>query len=177
MSISNWTIDPAHSDVLFSIKHLGLSTVRGKFNTVSGTASFDPTDLSTLSLNASIDVASVDTGNDQRDGHLKAPDFFDAEQFPHITFTTTGVASHDPSNHEITGDLTIRGVTKPVVLKVEGPEGPLADPYGQTKVGATATTSIHRKDFGLTFQSVLDSGALLLGEEVKITLEIQFIQG
>jgi polyisoprenoid-binding protein YceI len=151
---------------------MGLSTVRGKFNSVSGTAEYDPANPASLSVSATIDVASVDTGQDARDTHLKSADFFDVEKFPTMTFVSK---SWSAETKELVGDLTLHGVTKEVTLKVDGPEGPATDPYGGKRLGANATTSINRKDFGLAFHAVVDTGALLVGDEVKITLEIQLV--
>lgn len=174
MSTTQWTLDPAHSDVLFSIKHLGISTVRGKFTGLSGTASFDPADHSTLQVHVDITSASFNTGNDDRDAHVKGADFLDAEKFPTITFDATKVNETGDGEGTLTGNLTIRGVTKEVVLHVEGPSGEITDPYGNVKIGASATATINRKDFGIAFNHVMEAGALLLGEDVKITIDVQF---
>ena len=171
---TSWTLDPVHSDITFSIRHLGISTVRGHLKAASGSASFDTTDPNSLNLNVEIDANTLSTGNDQRDEHVKSADFLDTAKFPTITFSVTGVESHGPEAQKITGDLTLKGVTKPVVLEVEGPSAETTDPYGNVKIGASATTVINRKDFGISFHGVLDSGALLLGEDIKVALDVQF---
>src|ERR1017187_3310361 len=134
MSTTSWTLDPAHSDVLFSIRHLGISTVRGKLPGLSGTAQFDPTDPKTLKLHVDIDAASIDTNNDQRDTHVKTADFLDVQNYPTITFQSTRVEPSGPGEGKLIGDLTIKGVTKEVVLTVEGPSPETKDPYGNVKI-------------------------------------------
>lgn len=173
-SNSTWTLDPAHSDVLFAIRHLGISTVRGKFPGLSGTASFDPADPTSLKLKVDIDASSFDTGNDQRDAHVKAADFLDVENYPTITFEATKVIPTGKDSGKLIGDLTIKGVTKEVELTVEGPSPETADPYGNTKIGASATAVVNRKDFGITFNHVMETGSLMLGEELKVTIDVQF---
>lgn len=174
--MSTWNIDPHHSEVLFSIRHLGISTVRGKFTKFSGSAEYEIGNPDSLKLTATIDAASVDTANEQRDGHLKSADFFDVAQFPEITFVAKSASAAGADHLKLVGDLTIHGVTKEVSFDVEGPHGPVTDPYGNTKLGASATGSVNRKDFGLAFHAVLDNGSLLLADEVKFSLEIQLAQ-
>ena len=174
MSATSWTLDPAHSDVLFSIRHLGISTVRGKLPGVSGSAQFDPGNPSTLKLHIDIDAASIDTGNDQRDTHIKTADFLDVQNYPTITFQSTRVEPLGSGQGKLYGDLTIKGVTKEVVLTVEGPSQETPDPYGNIKIAASATAVINRKDFGISFNHVMEAGMLLIGEELKVTIDVQF---
>src|SRR5579872_2344132 len=171
---SSWILDPAHSDVLFSVRHLGISTVRGQLPGVSGTAEFASGDPSTLKLQIDIDASSISTGNDQRDAHIKGADFLDVEKFPTMSFKSTRVAPEGPGGGKLYGDLTIKGITKEVELHVEGPSPETADPYGNTKIAASATGVINRKDFGITFNHVMETGSLLVGEEIKVTIDVQF---
>ncbi|MHB8637226.1 MAG: YceI family protein [Fimbriimonadaceae bacterium] len=174
MSTTSWTLDPPHSDLLFSIRHLGISTVRGKISGLSGTATFDSADPKTLKLHVDIDPATIDTGNEQRDAHIKSADFLDVQNYPTITFQSTRVAPAGPNEGKLFGELTIRGVTKEVELAVEGPSKEITDPYGNVKIGASATGAINRKDFGISFNHVMEAGTLLLGEELKVTIDLQF---
>lgn len=176
MSTTTWTLDPAHTDVHFSVKHLGISTVRGKFNGITGSAEFDPADHSTLKIHVEIDANTIDTGNDQRDAHVRSGDFLDADKFPSITFDSTKVELTGDHEGKIHGNLTLKGVTKPIVLTAEGPSDEVTDPYGNTKIAASATAVVHRKDFGVEFNHVMETGALLLGEDVKVTLDVQFVK-
>ena len=176
MSTTSWTLDPAHSDVLFSIRHLGISTVRGNLPGLTGTAQFDPSDPKSLKLHVDIDAASIDTNNDQRDAHIKTPDFLDVQNYPTITFQSTRVEPSGPGTGKLYGELTIKGVTKEVELTVEGPSPETTDPSGNVKIAASATTVINRKDFGISFNHVMETGTLLLGEELKVTIDVQFIK-
>jgi polyisoprenoid-binding protein YceI len=165
-----WNIDPSHSTVEFTARHLMISKVRGRFGTFSGAIEIAD-DLSASSVNATIDTGSVTTGDENRDGHLKGSDFFDVEQFPQMTFASTGVkVSGDEA--VVSGDLTIKGVTRPVELELEF-EGVNQDPWGNTKAAFTASTEINRTDWGLTWNAPLETGGVLVGEKVKVTLEIQ----
>jgi polyisoprenoid-binding protein YceI len=172
--IANWNIDPSHSNAQFSVRHMMISNVKGEFTKVSGTASFDPSNPETFSAEASINVATINTREHDRDNHLKSPDFFNVEKFPTITFKSKR-AEKSPDGLKLTGDLTIHGVTREVVLEVEGPTPPTKDPWGNTRVGASATTKINRKDFGLTYNQALETGGFLVGEEVKITLDVELV--
>jgi polyisoprenoid-binding protein YceI len=175
-SISTWNIDPVHSVVEFKVKHMMISNVKGHFSTVSGTLSLDEAHPENSSVEASIDVASINTRDAQRDGHLKSADFFDAEKFPTINFKSTSVKPTGQASGIVEGDLTIHGVMRKVVLDVEGPTAPGKDPWGNTRVGVTASTKISRKDFGLTWNAALETGGVLVGDEVTIMLEIQFVK-
>lgn len=173
---STWKIDPVHSIAEFRVRHLMISNVRGQFTGVTGTLTYDESDYSKAHVEASIDVATIDTRDTQRDAHLKSPDFFDAEKFPVMTFTSSRVTRRAHGNILIAGPLTIHGVTREVEFAVEGPTPPVKDPWGNTRIGVSATTRIDRKDFGLTFNASLDAGGVLVGEEVSITLELEFVK-
>jgi polyisoprenoid-binding protein YceI len=175
-SSTTWNIDPAHSHAEFKVKHMMISNVKGSFSGISGTLIEDTADSSLSSIDASIDVGTVNTGDGQRDGHLKSADFFDHEQHPHMTFKSTKVEKKGDEEYAVTGDLTVHGVTKPVTFAVEGPSQPAKDPWGNTRIGLSATTKINRKDFGLTWNSALESGGILVGEDVQISLEVQLIK-
>jgi len=169
---ATWQIDPAHSSVQFSIRHMMISNVRGEFKTFTATATGDPLKPTEASLEATIDVSSIDTGNEKRDAHLKNPDFFDVEKFPTITFESTKIERAGDTGLKVTGNLTLHGVTKEVVLDVEGPVT-VKDPQGNLKAGAHATTKINRQDFGITWSKTLDDGGLMLGDEVTITIDVE----
>ena len=167
-----WTLDPTHSEVTFSVRHLAISKVRGSFKKFDVTlvAAENPLDST---VTASIDMASVDTNQKDRDGHLLTSDFFLIEEFPTMDFVSTGLAKNG-DDFELSGDLTLRGVTKPVVLKVEF-GGVITDGYGQTKAGAAATTKIDRTEFGVNWNAALEAGGLTLGNEVTINIELQLV--
>lgn len=170
-----YEIDPTHSSVHFSVRHMMVSNVRGEFTKVAGTVSFDPENHADSSAEATIDVASINTRDEQRDGHLKSPDFLDLEKFPTITFKSTKVVPSEGGG-KLTGDLTIHGVTRPITLDVEGPGPEVKDPWGKQRVGVSATTKLSRKDFGLTWNAALETGGVLVGDEVKITIDIEAIR-
>ncbi len=169
-------IDPSHSNASFTVKHMMVTNVRGEFTKVSGTFNYDEKDVSKSTILASIDAASIDTREPKRDEHLKSPDFFDVAKHPKITFKSKKVAKAGEGKLKVTGDLTMRGVTKEVVLDVEGPSKAVKDPWGNMKIGATATTTVNRKDFGLNWNQALEAGGVLVGEEVKINLDLEFLQ-
>jgi polyisoprenoid-binding protein YceI len=169
---SSWKIDPAHSQAGFSVRHMGLSNVRGRFNNINGTIIFDETDLSKSSVNATVDTTTVDTGVEQRNGHLKSPDFFDVAKFPTMTFVSKSVTKSG-DEYLVTGDLTLHGVTKPVVLHLDAPEKEQAGMDGKAHRGFSATTTIHRQDFGLVWNGTLKSGEAVVGDDVKITLDVE----
>ena len=172
---TTWNIDPAHSAAEFKVKHMMISNVKGKFSGLSGALRLDESDLTKSRVEASIPVTTISTGDAQRDGHLKSADFFDAERLPAMTFTSTKVESKGPSELAVTGDLTMHGVTRPVTFAVEGPTAPAKDPWGNLRIGLSGTAKINRKDFGLTWNTALETG-VLVGEDVTITLDIQFIK-
>jgi polyisoprenoid-binding protein YceI len=171
---TTWTIDPAHSHVGFSVRHMMISTVKGRFGDVAGTITLAD-DISQSTVEAAIAVDSIDTREPQRDAHLRSADFFDAAQFPTITFKSRRVVPTGTGTFAVTGDLTIKGVTREVVLEVIE-EGRGKDPWGGERAGFTAHTAINRRDFGLTYNQVLETGGVLVGEEIKISLDIELIK-
>ncbi|PZM85899.1 MAG: protein yceI precursor [Candidatus Melainabacteria bacterium] len=168
-----WTIDPMHTAANFSIKHMMISTVRGGFGKVSGTVEYDGKNLAKAKVDATIDASSINTNEAKRDEHLRGKDFFDTEKFPNITFKSTAIKPKGKGKFAMTGDLTMHGVTKPVTLDVDGPSQAIKDKQGNHKVGFSASGTIKRKDFGITYNSVLDGGGVALGEEVPITLDVE----
>ena len=173
---TQWKIDPMHSEADFAITHLAISTVHGAFHGLSGVITFDPTDVAKSSVEATIPVATVDTGVTPRDNDLRSPRFFDATQFPTMTFKSTSVRKAG-DHYDVTGDLTLHGVTKPVVLKLEELGNAQIGMDGKTlHRGFTATTTINRKDFGLTFNGLLKSGEAVLSDEVRIEIDIDAAQ-
>jgi polyisoprenoid-binding protein YceI len=168
-----WIVDPTHSTVGFTARHLMVTKVRGRFASFSGSATIAEDRLQS-SVEASVDMASVSTGDEGRDGHLRAGDFFDAEAHPTMTFVSTGITA-DGSDHALTGDLTIKGVTKPVTFALEF-DGVATDPWNNTKAGFTAETEINRKDWGLEWNVALEAGGVLVSEKIKIQLDIQLLK-
>ncbi len=175
-AVSTWNIDPVHSIAEFRVKHLMISNVRGQFTGVSGTLTYDENDPAKSHVEASIDVATIDTRDPQRDTHLKSPDFFDVEKFPVLTFRTSHVTRKSDGTILVAGPLTIHGATHEVEFAVEGPTPPVKDPWGNTRIGVSATTKINRSDFGLTFNAALETGGVMVGEQVSITLELEFVK-
>jgi polyisoprenoid-binding protein YceI len=172
----NWKIDPAHTSVEFKIKHLMISWVKGVFTDVQGTAVFDDADPGKASVNVQIATASVDTGTKKRDDDLRSPNFFDAATYPVMSFVSKKIVVADGVPSQIHGDLTIHGQTRDVVLDVEDFSQIVIDPWGNTRRGASATTTINRKDFGLTWNKALEAGGVVVGEEVRISLEVELIK-
>jgi polyisoprenoid-binding protein YceI len=170
-----YEIDPSHSTVGFKIRHLAISSVPGRFGDFSGTIEFDPKNINKSHTEASIAIKSINTDNKKRDDHLKGADFFDEAKHPAISFKTTKVEPVSESTFKATGDLMMHGITKPVTLDVEY-TGSATDPWGNKRVGFAATTSLSRKDFGITWNKALDAGGVVLGDEVKVTLEIEGIE-
>ena len=175
-TVTTWKLDPAHSSAEFKVKHMMISNVKGSFSGLSGALQLDEADRTLSTVEASIDVSTISTGDAQRDGHLKSADFFDAEKFPAITFKSSNIDSAGGPDYEVTGDLTIRDVTKSVIFKVEDLSTPAKDPWGNQRIGLSATTKINRKEFGLGWNAALETGGVLVGEDVTITLDVQFIQ-
>jgi polyisoprenoid-binding protein YceI len=173
---TTWNIDPAHSAAEFKVKHMMIANVKGKFGGLSGVFSLNDNDLTQSSIEASIDVSTVNTQDAQRDGHLKSADFFDVEKFPAMTFKSTAIKATGDGELAVSGNLTLHGVSKAVTFAVEGPSAPAKDPWGNLRIGLSATAKINRKDFGLTWNTALESGGVLVGEEVTITLDVQFIK-
>jgi polyisoprenoid-binding protein YceI len=174
---TTWNIDAAHTGAEFKVKHMMITNVTGHFSGVSGTLRLDEANIANSSVEATIDATSVNTRNADRDAHLKSADFFDVEKYPTLTFVSTAVTRKGEDELAVTGNLTIHGVTHPVVFEVEGPTPPSIDPWGNTRIGLEAKTKINRKDFGLTWNSALETGGVLVGDQVSITLEIQAIKG
>jgi polyisoprenoid-binding protein YceI len=173
---TEWQIDPAHSAAHFSVRHLMISNVRGEFSKISGKVLRDPTDLTRSTVEVSLETASVNTREPQRDEHLRSADFFDVGNHPTMTFRSKRIAPAGPDHLKLTGDLTIRGVTKEVTFDVEGPTPPVKDPYGNVHVGITAATKINRKDFGLVWNGLTETGGVMVGDEVSMTIEAELIQ-
>ena len=167
-----WTIDPSHSSVEFAVKHMMFTTVKGRFAGVKGTITLDDDSHTTSAVDVEIDVHTIDTRDEKRDGHLRSPDFFDAERFPTITFRSTRVTPTGDNTAKITGDLTMHGVTREVTIDAEE-TGRGTSPFGPQVIGFTATTTLNRKDYGLNWNAALESGGVLVGEEVKITLDVE----
>jgi polyisoprenoid-binding protein YceI len=173
---TTWNIDPVHSVAEFKVKHMMISNVKGQFTGLSGILSLDPNDLLSSKVEAIVDASSINTRDPQRDAHLKSSDFFDVEKFPTLSFKSTRVSRSGEAELAVEGDLTIHGVTRKVTFEVEGPTAPAKDPWGNTRLGLSATTRINRKDFGLTWNAALETGGILVGEEVTITLDVQFVK-
>ena len=173
---ATWELDPAHSTIGFAIRHMMISTVRGQFRTFTGKATGDPKTPDKAAIEASIDAASIDTANEKRDGHLKSPDFFDVAKFPTITFKSKTITAAGAGKAKVTGDLTMHGVTKEVVLEVEGPTQVIKDPMGNTRAGAHATAKINRKDFGINWSKSMDGGGVVVGDEVEVTIDVEAVK-
>lgn len=172
---TNWKIDTSHSAAQFSVKHMMVSTVRGGFETLTGTVVYDQANPGATKVEATVDVSTVDTRNAKRDGHLKSADFFDVEKFPQMTFKSKSVRAVSPGKMKLIGDLTIKGTTKEVTFDVEGPSAPVNTGRGM-KMGAVATTVISRKDFGITWNRAVEAGGVVVGDEVTLTIDIQLDQ-
>jgi polyisoprenoid-binding protein YceI len=175
MALETWNYDPVHSDIGFSVRHLMISKVRGHFKKWSGTLAVDESNLPASKVSVEIDAASLDTNEEQRDNHLRSADFLDVANYPAIQFESTGVQKTGDSELKVTGNLTIRGVTKPVVLDVEY-LGRTKDPWGGERAGFTAQTAIDRKDYGLTWNMALEAGGIMVGDKVEINLEIEAVK-
>lgn len=171
---TTWTVDPAHSHVEFAVRHLMISTVKGRFAEVSGAVQIDDEDPTRSVIDVTIAASSIDTRQPDRDTHLRSADFFDAEQHPHLTFRSTRI-DRDGDEFRVHGDLAIRGVTRPVTLRVTE-EGRGRDPWGGERVGFSATTKINRRDFGLTWNQVLETGGIAVGDEVKISIDVELVK-
>jgi polyisoprenoid-binding protein YceI len=174
--VTTWNIDPAHSVAEFKVKHMMISNVKGRFGGVKGSLRLDDENITQSYVEASVDAASVDTHEPQRDAHLKSPDFFHVEKFPSLSFTSNRIARKGDGELEVTGDLTIRGITRIVIFTVDGPSAPAKDPWGNVRLGLAASTKISRKDFGLTWNAALETGGVLVGDDVTINLELEFVK-
>ena len=172
-TITKWVIDPMHSEVQFKVKHLVISTVSGFFKSFEGTLETDGDDFENANIYFALNIDSIDTNQSQREEHLKSPEFFDAAQFPQITFKSTSFKKTDDDEFKLTGDLTVKGVTKTVTLNAEF-GGSTDDFYGNTKAGFEVTGKINRKDFGLTWDGVTEAGSVVVGEDIKLLINIQF---
>jgi len=172
---TSWVIDPTHSEIQFKVKHLVISTVTGSFKTFEGTAETEGDDLTTATIHFSADVASIDTNQTQRDEHLRSGDFFDAENYPKLTFTSTSLDKTGEDTYKLNGDLTIKGVTKSVTLDAEY-GGAMTDFYGQSKAGFEVTGKISRKEFGLSWSATTEAGGVVVGDEIKLVINIQLIK-
>jgi polyisoprenoid-binding protein YceI len=173
---STWQIDPNHSAAQFAVRHLAISTVRGAFTKVSGTVQLDDKDISKSTVDVTIDAASVDTRVPDRDKDLRSDHFFDVEKYPTLTFKSTRVEQAEAGKLKVTGDLTIHGVTKQVVLDVEGPTAPVKDPWGNQRAAANAATKINRQDFGVKWNAKMDNGGWVVGDDVAITIDVELVQ-
>lgn len=173
---ATWQMDPAHSSFQFKIRHLTVSNVKGDFSKFQGVAIIDDQNINSLKVEVTIDAASVNTGHAQRDEHLRGPDFFDVTKYSTITFVSKKVIKTDANRLKVIGDLTLHGVTREITVDVEGPTPEVKDPWGNFRRGATATTKINRRDFGLTWNKVLDTGGLLVGDEVNIYVEVELVR-
>ena len=175
MAKSNWTVDASHSSIEFSVKHMMIANVRGSFHTFTANVIADAADLTTAEIDFSIDVNSIDTRDTGRDGHLRSGDFFDVENHPNLTFKATSIARKSSDDYTMIGDITIHGVTLPISFDVTF-EGEGKDPWGNERAGFSATASLNRKDFGLNWNSVLETGGVLVGEQVKIHVQLEAIK-
>jgi polyisoprenoid-binding protein YceI len=170
---STWAIDSAHSNAQFAVRHLMVSTVRGQLGKITGTVNLDENDLTRSTVEATIDANGIDTREAKRDDHLRGPDFLDTAKYPTVTFKSKKVERVSDDSYKVTGDLTMRGVTREVVLNVEGSPTPMKDPFGNTKVGGVAKTKLSRKDFGINWSKSLDGGGLVVGDDVAVTIDLE----
>ena len=175
-STTTWNIDPAHSVAEFKVKHMMIANVKGHFSKVTGSLVHDESDRTKSRVEATIEAASIETREPQRDTHLKSADFLHVEKFPTLSFKSTDIKVAGEGELKVQGDLTIRGVTRKVTFAVEGPTPPMKDPWGNTRIAVSATTKINRKDYGLTWNAALETGGILVDEEITITLEVEFVK-
>lgn len=175
-AISTWNIDPVHSIAEFKVKHMMISNVKGHFTKISGVLSLDENDITRSSIEATIDASSITTSDPQRDAHLESADFFDVKTYPTLSFESKKITRKSKEESTVEGNLTIHGVTRIVTFGVEGPTAAGKDPWGNTRIGLEAKTKIKRKDFGLEWNSALETGGVLVGEEVMITLDVQLVK-
>ena len=174
---STWNIDPVHTTAEFKVRHMMITNVKGQFTGVTGVLTLDEQDPTRSHVETSIDAASINTREADRDTHLKSADFLDVEKFPKLTFSSSRITRTGDGELKVEGDLTIHGVSRKVVFDVEGPTPPGKDPWGNTRIGWTATTKINRKDFGLNWNAALETGGILVGDEVTITLDVEAVKG
>lgn len=173
---TQWQIDPAHSAAHFSVRHLMISNVRGEFTKLSGSAVLDQADPSKSTVEVTIQTASINTREPQRDEHLRSADFLDVANHPTITFKSKRNEAVELEYYKLTGDLTIRGVTKEVVLDVDGPTAPVKDPWGNQRVAVSATTKVNRQDYGVKWNATLDNGGVVVGDDVNITIDAELVK-
>ena len=173
---ATWQIDPDHSSFQFKVRHLMVSNVKGNFTKSKGVVTIDDKDITNLKVEVTIDAASVNTDNAKREEHLRSGDFFDVAKYPTITFVSKKVIKDGPDRLKVIGDLTIHGITKEITVDVEGPTPEVKDPWGGFRRGATATTRINRKDFGLTWNRALETGGVVVGDEVNIYVEVELVK-
>ena len=176
VATTTWNIDPAHSSAQFKVRHMMISNVKGEFSHISGKLELDGADITKSRVEASIDAATINTGEPQRDAHLISPDFLDVQNFPTLNFRSIEVSRTGDIELAVRGELTLHGVTRSIVFDVEGPSAPVKDPWGNTRIGLSGTTQINRKDYGLTWNTALEAGGILLGDDVAITLDVEFIK-
>jgi polyisoprenoid-binding protein YceI len=173
---STWKIDPAHSSAQFSVRHMAISTVRGEFSKLKGTIVYDDQDVTKSTVEVTIDTSTVDTREPDRDKDVRSADFLDVVKYPKMTFKSTKIELVNPGKLKVTGDLTIHGVTKSVVLNLDGPTAPIKDTFGMSRMAASATTTINRQEFGINWNHTLDNGGLVVSNEVAITLDVEMVQ-
>ena len=174
-AIPRWAIDPSHTSVTFRVRHMMITNVRGEFGQLDGEVRFDPRRPGQASVKVEVDVASINTREDKRDAHLRSADFFDADNHPKMTFESKSVAKKG-DGYEITGDLTIRGTTREIVLKVDDVTAEHTDPWGGRRIGASASAKIKRSDFGMTWNTALEAGGVLVGDEVTIGVDVSLVK-
>jgi polyisoprenoid-binding protein YceI len=172
MTKQKWAVDAVHSSIDFSIKHLVIAKAKGNFQSFEATIEADPEDLTTADIEFTVDIASIDTRNADRDNHLRSADFFDIENYPKLTFKSTKIVKTDDGEYDVTGDLSLHGVTRPETFKITY-EGTAKDPWGNEKVGFSGNGTINREDYGLTYNAALETGGVLLGSKVNVTIEIE----
>jgi polyisoprenoid-binding protein YceI len=175
-SADTWQIDPVHTTVGFSVRHMTISTVRGQFNKVAGTITANDNDPATAVIEATIDTASIDTHSPDRDSDLKSANFLDVAKYPTMTFKSKKIEAAGPGKYNVVGDLTLHGVTKEVTLAVEATGAPIKDPWGNMRAGATATTTINRKDFGLTWNKMIEAGGAVVGDAVAVEIDVEAVK-
>lgn len=175
-SALQYDIDPSHSGAMFKVRHLMIAHVKGEFTKLSGRVSFDPANPGASSVDVSIDAASIHTRDEQRDGHLRSADFFDVEKFPTLTFKSKEIVAAGKDTYEVTGDLTIHGVTREIALLVDGVTPEAKDPWGNFRRGASASVTIQRKDFGLHWNAPLETGGFVIGDDVHITIDVEMVR-
>jgi polyisoprenoid-binding protein YceI len=171
-----WRIDPSHSSAQFSVRHMMISTVRGQFGGVKGTVVYDPKNPAASTVDATIDVTTINTGQSKRDSDLKSEEFFDVKRYPVMKFKSKSIEPAGPDKLKVSGDLTINAITRPVVLDVYGPTPPIRDPQGREKVGVNATTKVSRKEFGILYNPIMEGGGVTVSDEVSIVLEIELFK-